>query len=61
MDNEVSLEMYDEASGCWFALYQYDGTLSTEAEARSIIQGFRKLGSNGSYRVVITKYYVPAA
>lgn len=53
-DNEVQIEMWDDASGCWYVLPQ---DCKDEQDALERIAAFRVLGSEGSYRVVVTKYY----
>jgi hypothetical protein len=53
--NEVTLEMFDMVSGCWYECSNADCASVEDALER--IAAFRILGSEGSYRIVHTQYY----
>lgn len=52
----VTLEMYDQISGCW---YEDHHDVGTKEGAQAQIAKYRKLGSEGIYRIVETTYVVP--
>jgi hypothetical protein len=51
---EVTLEMYDQVSGCWNTL---PDDLGNVEQAKRHIRKYRELGSEGDYRIIEVTYY----